>query len=118
AIDIDLNGIFEKAINEHRAIGRYFNCVCHVPSEICLGINELHCAPAENEAWPNEHRISNFLCYQDGLFRARRRTVGSLSQSEFVQHGREQLSVFGGLDAFGLCSEDRDTRRSQSAGEV
>ena len=89
AIDIDLDGFLKKAIDEHRAIRRYFNRTCHVASEIRLRIHELHRAPAQNEAWPNEHRIANFLRYRHGLFGACGRSVGSLAQAKFVQHGRE-----------------------------
>ena len=89
AIDIDLNGVLEKAINEHRAIRRYFNRARHVTSQVRLGIDELHRAPAQNEARPNEHRIANFLRYRHGLFGVCGRTVGRLAQAKFVQHRRE-----------------------------
>ena len=89
AIDIDLHRILEKAVDEHRAIGRYFNRTCHVTSEVRLCVDELHRAPAQNEAWPNEHWITNFLRYRHGLFGACGRSVRRLAQAKFVQHRRE-----------------------------
>src|SRR5215469_3527669 len=89
AIDIDLNGILEKAIDEHRTIRRYFDRAGHITFEIRLGIHQLHRAPAENETWPNEHWIAKFLRYRYGLFGACCRTVRRLAQPKLVQHGCE-----------------------------
>ena len=66
AIDIDLDCVLEKTIDEHRPIRRYFNRARHVTSKIFVVVDELHRASAENEGWPNEHRIANFLRYRDG----------------------------------------------------
>ena len=70
---------YGSIIDEHRTVRRNLNCVCHVASQVRFGIDKLHGAPAQDEAWPNEHRIANFLRYGHGLFSACGRSVGSLA---------------------------------------
>ena len=70
AIDVDFGGVFEKVVHQHRTLRRNLNCACHVASQLRFGIDDLHGAPAQNEAWPNEHRITKFLRYRHGLFGA------------------------------------------------
>jgi len=51
AIDIDLDRIFEKAVDQHGAIWRHFDCARHVATQIRFIVNELHRAAAKNERW-------------------------------------------------------------------
>ena len=89
AIDVDLDRVLKKTIDEHRTVRRYLNRACHVTSQVRFHVNQLHRASAQNEAWPNEHRIANFPRYPYGLFGACGRSVWRLAQAESVQHRRE-----------------------------
>src|SRR5205823_3491938 len=106
AIDIDLDRVFKKTIDQHGTIRRYLNGAGHVTSKILLIIDKLHGASAENEARPNKCWITNFPGYRDGIFGARGRSIRRLTQIKLVEHRCEQASVFGGLDAFGLSAKN------------
>ena len=49
AIHIDFDRVFKKTIDEHRTIGRYFDCACHVAPKISLSIDKLHGSPTKDE---------------------------------------------------------------------
>ena len=72
AIDINLNRIFQKTINEHGAIWCHFNRASHVAPEIALIINELHRATAQHETGPHQHWVTNLLCNRDCFLGAHR----------------------------------------------
>src|ERR1051325_1748898 len=103
-IDIDLDRVFEKAIDQYGPVRRDFNRVRHITAQVRFVVNELHRAPTENETWPNEHGITNFGSDRDRLVGAHDRTAWRLSQAELVQHRREKFSIFRGLDALRLRS--------------
>ena len=118
AIDIDLNRIFKKTIDQHWTIRRYLNGAGHITPKILLIIDKLHGAPAENEARPNKCWIANFPGYRDGVFGARGRSIWGLAQTKLVEHGREQASVFCGLNAFGLSAKNGYACRLQSVRQI
>ena len=118
AIDIDLDRVFEKAVNQNRAIRRYFNCTGYVTPKIFLVIDKLHGASTEHERRSHQDRITNFVCDCDSSICVDRGAAWSLPQAKLVEHGGEQLSIFRGLDALGLCSKNRNASGLQTVGEI
>ena len=118
AIDVDLDCVFQKTIDQDGAIRRYFNCARHVSAEIRLIINELHRAAAENKARSDQNWITNLACDLYRFVRVHGRTTRRLTQSKLVQHRCEKFSIFRGLDALRLRAENRNAGRFQSVREV
>ena len=67
-IDIDLGGIFEKAIDEHRALGGEATLLAeasktsqfgHGPRKVVAIVHDLHAATAKHVARPNEYGETN-----------------------------------------------------------
>ena len=51
AIDINLDCILEKTIDQNWPVRRNFDCAFHVASKIFLIIDELHGATAKDKRW-------------------------------------------------------------------
>ena len=81
-------------------------------------IDQLHCAPAEDERWPNEHRIADPFRDRDRFLLARGGAARRLAQTEPVEHLGKEFAVFRQLDAFRLRADDRDASRFQSGGKI
>src|SRR5207248_6081174 len=87
-------------------------------AEIRLIINELHRAAAENQARSDQNWVTNYACDRYRFVRVYGRTTRRLTKSKFVQHRREQFSIFRRLDALRLRPENRNTGRFQSVRQI
>ena len=118
AIDVDFDCVLEKAIDQRRPIRRDLDRARHVTAQVFLVINQLHRAATENERRANENRVADLICNGDRFIGVDRRTVRRLPQTEFVEHGRKQLSIFRGLDTLWLSAEDWNAGGSQPVREI
>ena len=118
AIDVHLDRVLEKAIDQDRAARADLDCAPHVAAQIFRVIDQLHRAPAENEGRSNEHRITDPLGDRDRFVLARRGAARRLAQPEPVEHLGEKFAVFCQFDAFRRRADDRDAGRLQSGREI
>ena len=118
AIDVHLDRILEKAIDQDRAARADLDRAPHVAAQILRVIDQLHRASAENERRPNEHGITDPLGDRDRFVFARGGAARRLAQPEPVEHLGEKFAVFRQLDAFRRRADDRDAGRLQSGGEI
>ena len=118
AIDIHLDRVLEKAVDQDRAARADLDRAPHVAPQVIRVINQFHRAAAENERRPNEHRIADPLGDRDCLVLADGGAARRLAQPEPIEHLGEKFSVLGQLDAFRLRADDRHAGGLQSGGEI
>ncbi len=102
AIDIHLDRVLEKTIDQDRALRADLDRAPHVAAQIFRVIDQLHRAPAQNKRRPNEHRITDPLGDRDRFVFTDGGAARRLAQPEPVEHLGEKFAVFGQLDAFRL----------------
>ena len=118
AIHVHLGRVFEKFVHEHRAFRRGLDGKLHVMRQLGVGINNLHRAPAEHEAGPDQHRIAEFLGRGERFLGVRRQAVGRLRNFQLVEHRGEQLAVLGDFDALRRGADDVDAVFLEAEREV
>ena len=111
AINVHFNGVFEKAIDQHRPVRAYLNRICHVALQVLFIIDEFHRASAQNKTRSNENWISYPIGDRDCLVFRHGGSTWGLPKFKLVQHRSKELAILGHLDAFRLCPEDRHTGR-------
>ena len=109
-IDIHLDGVLEELVDEDRlslGVGHSLERDSHVARELFLGVDDLHCTPAEHVARSNHDGESDLL--SDG-----ERVLGALGDPAIrtleVQLGEqlvEALPVLGAVDGVRRGTEDR-----------
>ena len=98
AVDIDLGGVVEEAVDQHGALGRGGDGVAHVVAQLVVAVDDLHGAAAEHEAGADEHGIADLRGGGDGFVLVGGDAVGRLVEAELVQHLLEKFAVLGALD--------------------
>ena len=118
AIHIHLGGVLEELVHQHRPFGGGLDGEAHVMPQLGVGIDDLHGASAEDEAGADEDGVAEGFGHGDGLGLAGGDAVGRLGDVELAEHRREELAVFGDLDALGRGADDVDAVLLQAQGEV
>ncbi len=77
-VDIDLGGIVEEAVEQHRAVVGDLDGVAHVALEILLFMHDFHGAAAQHVGRAHHQRIADFGGKADGVRLGARRAVGRL----------------------------------------
>src|SRR5262245_22711581 len=107
-VDVDLEGVFQKAVDQHRLFGRGLDGAFHIAFQALLVVNDHHRAPAQHVTRAHEHRIADRgraplgLVYRDG------RSVNRLRDVQIGEQFAESLAVFGQVDRFGAGADDRN----------
>ncbi len=60
-IDINFDGVFEKLIDQNRAIRVNQDCRFHITLQITIGIDDLHGATPEHIAGTDDHGVADSL---------------------------------------------------------
>ena len=118
AIDIDLSGVLQKLVHQHRPLGGGFHGEPHVVNQFCVRVDDLHGAATQDETRAHQHWVSEAMTGLQGFLGVDGQSVGGLRDLQLVQHGREELPVLGHLDALGRCANDIDAVFLKRHGEV
>ncbi len=115
-IDIDLGGVVEEAVEQHRRSEGDLDRIAHVALEILLLMDDFHGAAAQHIGRPHHQRITDLGREADRVRFGARRTVRRLLQAQVVQQFLEALAVLGGVDHVGAGADDRHAVRFEFAG--
>ena len=117
-VDINLDGVVQEAVDQHRVVAGNDNRVTHVALEIGFVMHHLHRAPAKNIGRADDDRQADTGGDVARLFGGMRDAVLRLAQLQIVDQLLEPLAVFGKVDGVRAGSEDRDVRLLQRGGDL
>ena len=110
SIDIKLRRLFQKLINQNRAIGSESDCVANICFECFLIVNDRHRASAEHIARTHQHGVTDPLrdltCFLDGSGH----TVVRLRNTELFQQCAEAFAIFSKVDRIRRRSDHSHAR--------
>src|SRR5262249_13267312 len=118
SIDIDLDGVFQKSVDEHRlALGdhkrlgdKFF--------ELSLIVTDFHGPAAEHETRPNEIGVANSRGLGTGFIHGPGDAVRRLAQSQSPQKLLEFFAVLRVFDRIDAGADDRYAGTGERAGQV
>ena len=109
-VDVDLCGIGEEPVDQHRAFCRQSTFLAetaepgefvHRPGEMVAVVDDLHRPAAQHVTRAHEHGESDAVGDRQCLLEIDRRAAGGLRDPQFVTDRVPALSVFGGIDRVG-----------------
>ena len=118
AIDVALDGVVEKSIEQHWRIVGDLDRLAHVALEVALLMDDLHRAATEHVARTNHQRVTQGRRLFKRLGFGARRGIGGLPEMELAQQRRKTLAVFGGIDHVGAGADDRHALGLQTQCEL
>jgi len=118
AVDIDLRGVFQEAIEEDGATRGHLGALLQISADLLLGINDPHRPPAQNKGRTQEKGETDLLGGGQGLLGGGGGSVGRLAEAQLVEHGREEFSVLRPFDGFHRGAKDADSRGLEFGGQI
>ena len=116
-VHIPLEGVFQKAIDEDRMLGRHASRRREVAAQRALVVHDLHGSAAEHVGGPHQHGIADPARHGQRFFHRSRGAVRGLRDAEPAGERLEALPVLGDVDRVGRRAEDGHTGRLQRLGE-
>ena len=83
-ININFDGIIEKAINQHRVGSRYNNRITHIAFKIGDLVNDFHRPPTKNIGWPDDNWQADTVNNRAGLFCRMGNAIFGLQQIQLL----------------------------------
>ncbi len=117
-VHVHFGGVFQEAVDQHRAILREGDRFAHVLAHHLLVVGDHHGAPAQHVAGPHQHRIADARGHRAGLFDAGGGAVVGAGNLQVVEQLAEQLAVFGQVDVFGVGADDRHAEALQRQRQI
>ncbi len=117
-IDVDLNGMIEKAVEQHRRRVGHAYRFADIARQIRVVVNDFHRAATEHITRPHDQRIADFAGERERLVGIVCDAIGRLSQAEFLDQFLESLAIFGKVDRIGRRADDRHTGGFERACEL
>ena len=109
-IEVDLDGVLEEAVEQHRMAGRHFGGVVHVADQRRLVVADPHGAPAQHVARPHHHRVADRLRRRARFGQRSGRAVLGLADALFAQQRAEAAAILGQVDGVGRRPQDAHAR--------
>ena len=107
-IDINLGGILQKSVNQHRLPLGNGKSLCDVSFELRRVIADFHSATTENEARSHQRWKTDFGTDLSGLFHGSSDAVGRLFQVQSLQELLKLFAILRSLNGVHTGSDDRD----------
>ena len=101
AIDIDLDRVVEKAVEQHRRFVADPYRLAHVALQVLVAVHDLHRPAAQHVARAHHQRVADLLGQHQGRLFGAGGAVGRLLQAQRVQQLLETLAVLGDVDRVG-----------------
>ena len=98
-VHVDLDGIFEIPVHQHRPLGRGLHRAGHVVPDALLVVHDLHGPAAQHIGRADHHRVPDSVRRIHRLVARDRRAALGLQQSQLVEQFLEALAVLGTVDA-------------------
>ena len=118
AIHVNLRGVLQKFVHEHRAFRRGLDGETHVMLKFGVGINDLHRAAAQHKGRTDQNRVAEFFGDLERLGFVGGNPVGRLRNFELVEHRGEEFAVLGDFNALRRGADDVDAIFLQTEREV
>ena len=113
-IDIDLDGIIQKTVEQYRRVIRNLHGLAHVACQVILRVHDFHGTSTEHIGRTHHQRITDFIRQCKGLFGIGCNLVGRLQQPQFLHHLLEALTVFRVIDRICRGADNGGTIRFQT----
>ena len=117
-VDIDFDGVVQKAIQQDGRVRRDVQRFFHVVGKILIVVDDVHGAAAQYVGGAHDERIPDFLRFGERFLCAGGGAVGRLQESEFVDERLEAFAVFGAVDGIGRGADDGYARFFQGARQL
>ena len=118
AIDVDLDGVFEEAVEQHRGVVGNLDRLAHVALEVGLLVDDLHRPPAQHVGGAHHQGIADLLGQQHRLSGGTGGAVVGLAQPQRLQQPLEAFAVLGGVDLVGGGADDRHPGGLERQGQL
>ena len=105
-VDIGLEGILEKAVDQHGPLLAHPRRRLEVVAQGMLIVDDLHGPAAEDERRTHQYRVPDALGHRDGVVDAGGGAVLRLPNAELADDRLEALPVLGDVDGVGRRPED------------
>ena len=117
-IDVDLDGVVEEAVDQHRMLGIDLCCAHEVVAQHRLVVDDLHAATTEDIGGPDKDRVADLLSDSAGLIKRERRAEARRWQRCASEQGAELGTVLGQVDRCRGGAHDRHARVLQALGQA
>ena len=117
-IDIDLDGVAQVGIDQHRRVARNFHGFARITFEARTVIDDLHRTAAQNVGRANDDGVADPFGDGDCLLLRSRRAVVGLAKLQLMDQLLEAVAVLGQVDGVGRCTENGDARGLERLGEL
>ena len=116
-VDVDLDGVFEELVDQHRLALGDDDGLGHVALELRLVVADLHRPAAQHEAGPHQHRDSRSWPPRRGPAAiVRAMPLAGCLQAQPLEHLLELLAVLGVFDRLDAGADDRHAGRWPAPG--
>ena len=106
-INVDFDGIVQKAIQQHRRIIRYLHSFAHIALKIRFDMDDFHCTSTQHVTRTHHQRIADLTRLDDGFLVGARSSVGRLQQPQFVNQFLEAFAILSHIDHVRRGADDR-----------
>ena len=106
-IDVCLDGVIKKAIEQHWRIIGNLNCVLHIVSQLVFVVDDFHSSSAQYIGGTYYQRVADFFRQTNTIFNATSGAVRWLFQAQLVDHLLEALSIFCFVDRIRTGTNNR-----------
>ena len=117
-IDVDLDGIAEIGVDQHRIVARGLDRVAEIMGQRRGVMDDLHGAAAEHVRWPHDDRVADARGDRERLVDRPAGAVGRLTQAEALEQRLKALAVLGQIDGVGRRADDRHAGGLERIGEA
>ena len=118
AVDVNLNGVLEKPINQDRLSLGDGKGLRHEPFKLSLVVADLHRPTAEHKAGPHQRGIADPGHLTAGLLEGPGDPTGGLFELKTVQQFAEFLPVLGLFDRVDIGADDREAGGGKRPGQI
>ena len=108
-ININLNGILEVLINQHRVVGFHLHRLAHVAVQFGLIEHHFHRPSAQDIRGAHNDGITDIGRNRSGFLFAACQAVTGLADVQIAKDGFELLAVLGPVNRFRGCTPDRSS---------
>ena len=117
-VDVDLYGVLQEAVHQHRMLRCHLGGMGDVPGQAGLVIDDLHAAPAQHIRGAHQHGVSDAVGYPLRVLEADGGAVLRRDQLRALQHLIELAAVLGQVDRLRAGSQDPHAGRGELMGEL
>ena len=118
AVDVNLNGIFEESVDQHRLSLCNGKGLGNVPFKLDIVVANLHRPATKHKAGTHQRGIPNSRNLPAGLLQCPRNATGRLLELQTIEELAKFFSIFGLFNRIDRSADDRQTGRCQRPGKI